>query len=323
MAAKNVETSKGNILKRLRNITCPYTGIRMISGSMMNRIQVKLGECRNIKEKLFLLSRYASHMQPVEHRIFDHITYFIDSNPDKGLADFFSSNYEFHLEKLRLEEFRVIDKVDEKSSILSTGTQLKLRKETTSCRTRILSISSDSVFRRKGFLSALEGIQPRNPYEERVLSEIRNLALFLPTSGSSEHAFIVKYKVRNEDEVLSRLLMGSVATIEHIRPHSMGGKNELSNFMLVSRNGNKYRENNPLSAYIDRNPNIPEYCQIYINEIIDSIKKGALKGNEDYPFKLKETLFNESEGRILLDLSEMKSKTDLSAAFASGMGYSG
>jgi len=302
----NGETSRGNILKRLRNITCPYTGIRMISGSTMNRIESKLGDCRNIKEKLFLLSRYASHMQPVEHRIFDHITYFMDSNPDKELADFFSSDYEYHLAKLRLEEFKVIDSVDEKSSILSTETQLKLRKETTNCRSRILSNGNDSVFRRRSFLSALENIEPQNPYEERVLSEIRNLALFLPTSGSSEHAFIVKYTVRSEDDVLKRLLMGSVATIEHIRPHSMGGKNELSNFMLVSRNGNKYRENNPLSAYIDRNPSIPEYCQIQINEIIDSIRKGALKGCEDYPFKLKETLFNESEGRILLDLSALE-----------------
>ena len=299
-------TNKGNILKRLRNITCPYTGIRMISGSVMNRIEIKMGECRSINEKLFLLSRYASHMQPVEHHVFDHITYFIDSNPEKGLADFFSENYDYHLAKLRLEEFKVIDSVDAKSSILSTETQLELRKETTICRGRILSNGDDSVFRRKVFLTALASIRPRNPYEERVLSEIKNLALFLPTSGSSEHAFMVKYTDRSEEEVLIRLLSGSIATIEHIRPHSVGGKNELSNFMLVSRNGNKYRENNPLSAYIDRNPNIPEYCQIQVNEIIDAIRKGALRGNEDYPFRLKETLFNESEGRILLDLSALE-----------------
>ena len=302
----NGDTTKGNILKRLRNITCPYTGIRMISGSTMNRIETKLGECRNIKEKLFLLSRYASHMQPVEHRVFDHIVYFIDSNPDMGLSDFFSANYDYHLAKLRLEEFRVIDSVDARSSMLSTATQLELRRETTNCRSRILNNGNDSVFRRRSFLSALENITAQNPYEERVLSEIKNLALFLPTSGSSEHAFMVKYTVRTEDDVLKRLLSGSIATIEHIRPHSMGGKNELSNFMLVSRNGNKYRENNPLSAYIDRNPNIPEYCQIQVNEIIEAIRKGALKGNEDYPFKLKETLFNESEGRILLDLSAIE-----------------
>ena len=150
---------------------------------------------------------------------------------------------------------------------------------------------------------SLKSIRARNPYEERVLSEIMDLALFLPTSGSSESAFIIKYSERDEDEVLRRLMIGSVATIEHVRPHSLGGVNQISNFLLVSNNGNKYRENIPLSVYIDRNPGIPEYCQTYIDEIIGSIHGGGLKGNEGYPYKIKKTLFEESEGRILLDLS--------------------
>ena len=161
-------------------------------------------------------------------------------------------------------------------------------------------------FKRKSFLYALENIKAKNPYEERVLSEIRNLALFLPTSGSSENAFIVKYSRRQERDVLIRLLIGSVATIEHVRPHSMGGKDIISNFLLVSNNGNKYRENIPLSVYIDRNPSIPEYCQTQIEEIISSIHRGAMKGNESYPYQIKNTLFEESEGRILLDLSSYR-----------------
>lgn len=40
-----------------------------------------------------------------------------------------------------------------------------------------------------------------------------------------------------------------------------------------------------------------------MDEIIDCIHKGGLKGNENYPYKIRKTLFEESEGRILLDLS--------------------
>lgn len=298
-----VDTGKGTALKRLKNITCPYTGIRMISGSEMSRIEERFRYCKNIKEKLFLLSRYARNMQPVERHIYDRITFFLDSNPEKGMMDFFSANYADHLAKLKLEEFKVIDSVDTKSALLSARTQLELRKETTSCRNQILNSSRDVFFKRKNFLNALNGISARNPYEERVLSEIMNLALFLPTSGSSESAFIIKYSVRDEHEILRRLLIGSVATIEHVKPHSLGGSNDISNFLLVSSNGNKYRENVPLSVYIDRNPGIPEYCQIQMDEIIDCIHKGGLKGNENYPYKIRKTLFEESEGRILLDLS--------------------
>jgi len=300
------DTGKGTVLKRLNNITCPYTGIRMISGGAMNKLQGKLDECRNLKEKLYLLSKYARNMQPVEHRVFDHISYYLDSNPDASLSDCLSSRYEDCLTKLKLEEFRVIDNVDRQSTMLSTQTQLALRAETTNCRTLILDSNEEVFFKRKSFLVALENIKGKNPYEERVLADIRNLALFLPTSGSSENAFIVKYSRREEREVLIRIMMGSVATIEHVLPHSTGGKDTLSNFLLVSNNGNKYRENIPLTVYIDRNPAIPELCQIHIEEIISSIHKGAMKGNECYPYQIKKTLFEESEGRILLDLSSYR-----------------
>ncbi len=303
----NGDTGKGNALKRLRNITCPYTGIRMISGSAMNRIVEKLNACRNLREKLNILSRYAGYMQPVEHRIYDHIVYYTDSNPNTGIAEMLASRFSEHLAKLRLEEFKVMDRVDTESALLSPLTQMELRKVTTESRRRILNNSEgDLFFKRKGFLTALGEIRPSNPYEERVLSGIRNLALFLPTSGSSENAFIVKYSRREEEDVLKRLLIGSVATIEHVKPHSMGGKDLISNFLLVSNNGNKYRENLPLSAYIDRHPGIPEYCQFHIEEIITAIHNGAMKGNETYPYKIKKTLFDESEGRILLDISSYR-----------------
>ncbi len=306
----NGDTGKGNALKRLKNITCPYTGIRMISGSEMNRIEQKLASFQNIKDRMYFLSRYAKNMQAVEHRIFDHISYYLDSNPNSGLLDYFNSIRNECLTKLKLEEFAVIDKVDMKSSLLSAPTQLRLRKETTKCRSQILDNSSDVFFKRKTFLMALEDIQVKNPYEERVMNDIRNLALYLPTSGSSENAFVVKYVRRGESEILRRIMIGSVATIEHVKPHSFGGKDVISNFLMVSNNGNKYRENIPLTVYIDRNPSIPEYCQTHIDEIITSIHKGNLRGNELYPYKIKKTLFEESEGRILLDISSYQISKD-------------
>ena len=52
-----MDTGKGNALKRLKNITCPYTGIRMISGSEMGVIEERLKGCRNAKEKIYLFSK--------------------------------------------------------------------------------------------------------------------------------------------------------------------------------------------------------------------------------------------------------------------------
>ncbi len=47
----------------------------------------------------------------------------------------------------------------------------------------------------------------------------------------------------------------------------------------------------------------PRVLQLQIEEIISSIHKGALRGSETYPYKIRRTLSEESETRIMLNLS--------------------
>lgn len=65
-----------------------------------------------------------------------------------------------------------------------------------------------------------------------------------------------------------------------------------------------------LVNYIKRFPKIPEYCQMYINDIIEEIHNDGLKGNETYPYKIKEKLMKESDGRIMISLSQYKYTKD-------------
>ena len=62
----------------------------------------------------------------------------------------------------------------------------------------------------------------------------------------------------------------------------------------------------PLCEYIKRHPKIPEYMQMYIEDIIREIHNGNLQGNETYPYKIKKKLFEESDGRIMISLSSYK-----------------
>ena len=75
---------------------------------------------------------------------------------------------------------------------------------------------------------------------------------------------------------------------------------------MTSASGNRYRENMPLVEYIKRHKKIPLYTQKYINCIIEEIHNGNLQGNETYPYKIKKKLFEESQGRILISLSNYK-----------------
>ncbi|MBR6298531.1 MAG: hypothetical protein IKR34_04740, partial [Candidatus Gastranaerophilales bacterium] len=188
---------------------------------------------------------------------------------------------------------------------LSAQTALKLRAKTTKCRQIILADSSRDTFKRKIFLNSLEEIVP-NKNEKEIFSDIKNKALFLPTSESSKNAFIVKYSKRKQTEITRRLFIASTGSIEHIIPHSEGGVNSIGNFLLTSASGNRYRENMSLVNYIKRYTKIPQYCQKYIDDIIEVIHSGGLKGNETYPYKIKERLMEASQGRIMISLSKYK-----------------
>ena len=153
----------------------------------------------------------------------------------------------------------------------------------------------------------------RSRQPEEIFSEIKNKALFLPTSESSKNAFVVKYSARSQTEITRRLFIASTGSIEHIVPYSEGGANSIGNFLLTCASGNRYRENMSLVNYTKRFTKIPLYCQKYIDDIIEVIHSGGLKGNETYPYKIKEKLAETSQGRIMISLSKYKYTKDEAA----------
>lgn len=298
-------TSAGKPLRKLRDITCPYRGIKIIPSEMIKGFEKNLAKCKTAEDAVKLLSSYKKNMLPVEKSMFAIFKDFALLNPDDNLQNCLEMIKTNALNKLKLEELEVLDDVDMLSRKLSPQTALKLRAKTTKCRQIILSNSKHDTFKRKTFLNSLEEIIPKEN-EREIFSDIKNKALFLPTSESSRNAFIVKYSKRNQTEIVRRIFIASTGSIEHITPASLGGMNTIGNFLLTSASGNRYRENMPLPEYIKRFPKIPQYMQKYVDDIIEEIHNGGMKGNETYPYKIKKKLMEESEGRIMISLSRYK-----------------
>ncbi|MBO5737831.1 hypothetical protein J6R97_00655 [bacterium] len=299
------KTSAGRALRRLKNITCPYRGIKIISTDTIKGFEKNLARCKTAQDAVNLLEPYQQNMLPVEKSIFAIFKDFIRLNPDDNLQNCLQMIKMNCLMKLKLEEMEVLDDVDMLTRKLSPQTAMKVREKTTRCRQIILSNCKQDCFKRKTFLNSLEEIIPKDN-ERDIFNNIKNKALFLPTSESSRNAFVVKYSKRKQVEIVRRLFIASTGSIEHITPQSLGGINTIGNFLLTSASGNRYRENMPLSEYIKRHPKIPLYMQMYVNDIIREIHAGNLEGNETYPYKIKKKLMEESEGRIMISLSEYK-----------------
>lgn len=295
-------TSAGNPLKKLKDIICPYFGVKMITGAELPRIEAKINECVDVEDIIKTLSPYKKYLQKVEKKMFKTFEAYAKFNPNTNLQSILKKEYNQALIKLKLEEFKVLDNVDKISLKLSPELALQVHGKTTKCRQIILENNPKNVFKRKILLDSLEELKPKRA-EKKVYEELKDRAEYLPTSATSENAFIVKYANRTQEEIAKRLIRVSMATIEHVKPNSKNGQNEISNFMLTSANANNMRSNMPLSKFISMFPNIPKNCQKYIEQIISILKNGGLKGNETYPFKIKKTLFKESQGKIDLDLS--------------------
>jgi hypothetical protein len=295
-------TSAGKPLKKMRNITCPYRGIKIISGTALKPFEKGLALCQTVQECVELLSDYTVNLLDTEKSIYAILKDFAALNPDDNVQNCLQMLYTTSLIRLKLEEFCVLDDVDKLSCKLSPTTALKLREKTTHCRQLILSDNKKDTFKRKTFLNSLEEIQVKEN-EREIFGDIKNKALFLPTSGSSKHAFIVKYASRTQTETIRRIFIASTGSIEHIIPQSLGGLNTIGNFLWTSASGNRFRENMPLLWYIKRFPKIPNYAQLYIDDVIREIHNGKLEGNETYPYRIKQKLLDASEGRILISLA--------------------
>lgn len=299
------KTSAGKPLRKLKNIICPYRGIKIIPSETIKGFEKGLSKCKNAKDAVELLAPFQNNLLPVEKSIYAIFRDFAMINPYDNLQNCLNMIKRNCLIKLKLEEMEVLDEVDLLTRKLSPHTALKIRTKTTKCRQIILSNDKHDTFKRKTFLNSLEEIIP-NENEREIFNDIKNKALFLPTSESSRNAFIVKYSKRNQTEIVRRLFIASTGSIEHVTPASNGGLNTIGNFLLTSASGNRYRENMPLCEYIKRHPQIPYFMQLYIDNIIEEIHAGNLAGNETYPYKIKKKLFEESEGRIMISLSAYK-----------------
>ena len=299
------KTSAGKPLRKLKNIICPYRGIKIIPSEKIKGFEKGLEKCNNALESVELLNPFQSNLLPVEKSVYAIFKDFALINPTDDLQNCLMMIQGSCLQKLKLEELDVLDEVDILTRKLSANTALKIRAKTTKCRQIILADDKRDTFKRKTFLNSLEEIIP-NENEREIFNNIKNKALFLPTSESSRNAFVVKYAKRKQVEIVRRIFIASTGSIEHVTPASNGGLNTIGNFLLTSASGNRYRENMPLCEYIKRHPKIPQYMQMYIDDIIREIHSGNLQGNETYPYKIKKKLFEESEGRIMISLSEYK-----------------
>ena len=63
-------TSAGKPLRKLRNITCPYRGIKIIPGTALKPFEKGLSNCVTVENCVELLKDYSKNLLPTEQAVY-------------------------------------------------------------------------------------------------------------------------------------------------------------------------------------------------------------------------------------------------------------
>lgn len=126
-------------------------------------------------------------------------------------------------------------------------------------------------------------------------------------------ARIMDFATQNPpSEIARKLLAPSMATAEHVLPHSLGGSNQASNFLSECAGCNNPRSSMPYAEWFKIHPEFKRNAQGYIEHVEGRIVNGELPTTYDsYPVDIKETLTKESEGQIILKVLDKAKLVEL------------
>ncbi len=162
-------------------------------------------------------------------------------------------------------------------------------------------------FTRKSFIYDVVRIIENYP-DSDVQDEIISIAQKLPTSQDFLAAYIVKIATEHPDKIGYRLIWPSLASVEHLLPRSCGGQDVMANFGGATTRENSARKSIDFVEQLERRPNTPKYCQMYVDRLIELYKEGVfdrLNINPKYITDYAKTIYIQSKKKIKLDTSRM------------------
>lgn len=279
------------------------------------------------KHAINTVAEYEDGLMPTEKQVFKMIKSAFEQNPNKSISQIMADLRSSNINGFENSQIKILNEIEDMAkATLSKQTKDRVLSETQRSKALLNANNTSYPFKRKKFLDMLDRI-PLAKNDVDGMAKIIEKAESIPTSGKSTSAFIAKYSNRNipkgnggfvsrsDSEIMQRLLDPSVQSVEHIRPQVTfktsngeykGAKDVIENLALAHKQCNSDRGHLTLEEYMRINPKARESIQKHVDFLIKEIKAGRLKGMENYPKQLQETFSKETNGRINIDISEIK-----------------
>lgn len=161
--------------------------------------------------------------------------------------------------------------------------------------------------------------QFKSSIPEEKYNKIEDAVMKLPVDYKSVEKVMKSIEGNSPTIMAQKLYAPSLATAEHVHPHSLGGKNQASNFLSECAGCNNPRSSMPYLDWLKVHPEFARNPQVYIEHVEGRIVNGELPDTYySYPVDIKETLTNESEGHIKLKVLDKAKLIELREAKKAG-----
>jgi len=170
-------------------------------------------------------------------------------------------------------------------------------------------------FSKKNFIYDLARLIEDLP-DNRLQEKLITIAQKLPTSQESFSAYILKLAADTPEKIGHRLVWPSLASVEHILPHSEGGKDMLANFGGATTRANSARKSIPFVQQMQICPQTAQNCQRYVDKLIELYHAGVFARHNvspKYIVDFKNTIYTQSKHKLNLDISKLYKKNALNS----------
>ena len=165
---------------------------------------------------------------------------------------------------------------------------------------------------RIAFTEKLSGMQERGEIDPVSYDMVINSAMELPQNTEKAMKHFNKVACKDNTGIFNELLKESTQTIEHVHPHSLGGKNDTDNYLAECGECNHPRGNMSYLKWLEVHPEYPVNAQKHIEWFQQQIVDGKIDNKyDDYGTKIKATLSKESDGRMELKVLDKQKIQEL------------
>ncbi len=297
-------------------LPCPCCGDIMIPPNIYYKLQREI--TRNPRTTILLLNKMEKYMHPVEKNIFSMIKKEYKKHPDRNFHEILISKRPQAEKELIKEQTEILNSILLLSRTIPEKYQPEITKLVKDTYTMIFNQEPQDTFKRKKFIEKLETCienienqetQKHPNYlissDKRTYDRIIKKAYKMPTSYNSVPAFIVKYSKReySHKNIATRLISGSVATVEHALPSVLGGETSYNNLINECAKCNSTRREDDVMTQLKEHPNMPQNMQRHFNRLIELSKQN--KVDKSYICEIAATYYQLSNGKLNIDLSEL------------------